>query len=1114
MVSQLNKEKCDSCSKPICFGQSITECSKCTKIVIHTKCYKKSKFKSINGNFYCLECSGTVIPRYNPYKDLIDEFSSVEDELNRNNSNIGNYTEDLSEACRVLDNCKTINVSSLIGIMKEELYNLNSYFYNIDGNKTNFDTVAGELQRFCGKFSIIGLAETNVDPKHKDLYRLTNYNNFYNEKLPDKSSGTGVALYVHDSFSAKILDNACTTHPHLEIIFTEVKKGNTSINVGVLYRPPNSIFKDFIDELERVVKILPKNLTFLMGDFNVNLLRNASNTEVQSFEDLLLSEGLHPCISLATHKRPSQDGTCIDNTLCNQIGIIKLSGVILDQGSFHSPIYTLSQLNFNAPNCSKVKQTQSYSFSRKNTDRLLELLQINYNCLIGSYDLKQPDFNMFFETFTKAIDESCKLAVPKTTIRNAINNPWITDAVINSIEEKEKLYEEWKDSCSKSLPDGDEAKYRKFSDYRRCLKHIIKSIKVKYYGNKISEASGNPKKTWEIINQIRGKMKKSIKPEFIINNERITERRVIASEFNKYFVSLASKLNEEATPPTSNFVDFLPSGNMQSMFMDDCTGDEVKQIISEMQNGKSSDIPISVIKKTSDIISPILAHHFNHLIKAGKFPDVLKLGKITPIFKKEDEQLLQNYRPVSTLPIFGKIFEKVIFSRLYNFFVSQGILYDKQFGFRKNHSTNHAINYSASHIKSELKKGNHVLGVFIDLSKAFDTIDHGILIKKLEHYGVRGSVLSLLANYLNNRMQCVSVLGETSDSLPVTYGVPQGSCLGPLLFLIYINDLGKISKDCEIILFADDTNIFVSAETQELAFAIAQQILNLISNYMNCNKLHVNLEKSCYINFSNKSKTAADEKLNKYDLKISNTSLPQVETTKFLGVIIDDKLDWQPHIKSLAKKLSCCTGRLNHIIQFIPQSHHENLYHTLFESYLSYGISAWGGAKTSKLQPIFKVQKKVLRVIFGDREKFLDKFKTCVRARPFEEQKLAATFYIKEHSKPLFNEHKIMTLQNLYFYHSCCEVFKIFKYFSPLPLHELFNFSARSHKCLYINTPHPSDSFEYRASVMWNSARLILNIPDTSMSVSVFKTQLKKFLAEKQTLGDDVDWIDSNFYPF
>ena len=233
------------------------------------------------------------------------------------------------------------------------------------------------------------------------------------------------------------------------------------------------------------------------------------------------------------------------------------------------------------------------------------------------------------------------------------------------------------------------------------------------------------------------------------------------------------------------------------------------------------------------------------------------------------------------------------------------------------------------------------------MSKAFDTIDHGILIKKLEHYGVRGSVLSLLTSYLQNRKQCVSVLGETSESLHVIYGVPQGSCLGPLLFLIYINDLGKISKSCEIILFADDTNTFVSAGTQELAFATAQEVLNIISNYMNCNKLHVNLEKSCYTYFNNTCKTENTERLNKFVLNISNTTLPQVENTKFLGVIIDDKLTWQPHLISLVKKLSCCTGRLNRITQFIPSDHHTSLYHTLFESYLSYGVSVWGGAKPS-----------------------------------------------------------------------------------------------------------------------------------------------------------------------
>ena len=211
-----------------------------------------------------------------------------------------------------------------------------------------------------------------------------------------------------------------------------------------------------------------------------------------------------------------------------------------------------------------------------------------------------------------------------------------------------------------------------------------------------------------------------------------------------------------------------------------------------------------------------------------------------------------------------------------------------------------------------------------------------------------------------------------------------------------------------------------------------------------------------------------------YDLKIHDNILPKVTHTKFLGVIIDDRLSWDYHIKALTENL------------------HKDLYHTLFESYLTYGISVWGGSTKAKLLPLFKAQKKVMRVIFGDRAKYLDKFKTCARVRPINEQRLLTESSIKEHSKPLFNSRGF-----LYFYHSCCEVFKAFKYKSPIAINDLFKFSSRGQRSLFIVTPPPNNSYVYRMSVIWNSVRTVLSCPDTSFPISSIKIKLKVFLLNK-----------------
>ena len=496
----------------------------------------------------------------------------------------------------------------------------------------------------------------------------------------------------------------------------------------------------------------------------------------------------------------------------------------------------------------------------------------------------------------------------------------------------------------------------------------------------------------------------------------------------------------------------------------------------------------------------------------GYFPDELKTGRISPIYKKDNEEFLENYRPVSTLPVFGKILEKLIYSRLYNFLIAKGIMHENQFGFRKGHSTSHALNYSINHIESLLESKKHVLGIFIDLSKAFDTISHSKLITKLNNYGIRGNALQLIKSYLSNRKQYVSVLGENSNTLPVQFGVPQGSVLGPLLFLLYINDICNVSNGGKFVLFADDTNIFVAADSKSVVYQEANRILISVRDYMECNLLHINKKKCCYIYFSPKKRGDTDDITNNHHLNIDGAIIKRVRHTKFLGVTIDDQLNWKPHIDSLNKKLKSACGRIYRIKNCLPEALHKQIYHTLFESHLSFGISVWGGVGSSRLAPVFKTQKKCIRIMFGDTKSYIDKFKTCVRCRPINKQYLGREFYVKESTKPLFKKHDLLSVHNLYRHRCIMELFKIIKYRLPISLYELFDRSNRRDELF--RTPFPSDNFIYQSASLWNTFIGICGRRDfVTSSCSSIKSSLKNSLLKAQNELPN-DWCENNFIKF
>ena len=369
--------------------------------------------------------------------------------------------------------------------------------------------------------------------------------------------------------------------------------------------------------------------------------------------------------------------------------------------------------------------------------------------------------------------------------------------------------------------------------------------------------------TWKLINKMLketlGAGSQPSVAEIKHNGHLIDDPTAVANAFNEYFVSIGPNLAKQIPiVPNRAIKDTLPDPNKQSMFLAPCTSVEINDIVKSLKNSKGVGLDgfsVQVIKKVIESISNQLVIIFNKSLEMGIFPDKLKLAKIMPVYKSDDRQLLNNYRPISVLPIFSKILEKIMYSRLENFIQKSNILCENQFGFREKHSTYMALLNIIDQISQQLDSKTLSLGIFIDLSKAFDTLDHNILLTKLETYGVRGIALEWFRSYLNNRKQCVDINGSRSSLRTITCGVPQGSILGPLLFILYMNDIVRVSTIMKFVLFADDTNLLLHDTNLNNLIVNANIEIQKISDWLKINKLSLNIKKTHFILFHFRQKS-------------------------------------------------------------------------------------------------------------------------------------------------------------------------------------------------------------------------------------------------------------------
>ena len=471
-----------------------------------------------------------------------------------------------------------------------------------------------------------------------------------------------------------------------------------------------------------------------------------------------------------------------------------------------------------------------------------------------------------------------------------------------------------------------------------------------------------------------GKMlnKKKIKHNKIssleVKSSLTTNQQEIVEEFNDFFSKVGPKLAKNIDNSAHNFNEYLGSPQPQSILISKTNVNEISGIINKLKNDKSpgyDSYNAKFLKLCSPVISPVLCDIFNKMVKSGIYPDDLKVAKVVPIYKSGDTTKCTNYRPISVLSIINNIFEKILYKRLYDYLEKFEILYQNQYGFRRGHSTMHALVELVGNIKNSIDNGEMTCGIFVDLSKAFDTVNHKILLDKLNHYGFGGKANQLLASYLTNRKQYVEINNHKSSYRPLTCGVPQGSVLGPLLFLIYINDLPNCCPSGDTRIFADDTNVLFSAKNTDEIIRKGQVIMEQMNNWFVANKLTLNAKKSSFIIFkSNRSKN----RILPDKLVFNNSEIMRSNSIKYLGITFDEHLTFNLHIQNVCNSIKRYFKIFYNIRRYLNCKQVEILYYSLIYSQIKYGLIIYGFTTKSNMNKLQTLQNKLLKVLtFKDR---------------------------------------------------------------------------------------------------------------------------------------------------
>ena len=932
----IGKELCATCYKEVKESQQSISCNTCDRWT-HRKCcqIKIKRFKRLakmkSFDWFCRNCR----------KD--DEIENIQP------SEIKYEVKDVPDDYQIV--MKTQNDLLIIHL------NCRSIIHKLEELEHLIETLKPDIICLSETWLDHSVPENSHIPEGYSIIRKDRSENF--QQKYKKNKGGGVAILYRTYLNVE--KKTTLTDDTEDILWAQVKMKNSFL-LGVIYRPQ---YSQILDEQEKESK-LEQNIRkaseissriLVTGDFNADM-RNQNDNATTAVKSCYKTYNLKQLITKATRIDPATGkGTLIDHIWSSpEIETIS-SGTFIGLSDHLGTFVKLpkSFINYKPPKIIKYRNFKNYNSENFAQDFKLNISKSKLDQMIENEELDKATeelVNIIYQT------ASIHAPIKYRKKKNKCKLPWSNANLKNKITNKNKLLQDMYTTKNPSIK-------KKVSLEQKVIRNLKRSLKTAYYKKELDEAGTDPTKLWEIYNSLIGKHQ----PSEEIEPENLSQTK--ANEYNEYFAEIGKKLVNQSNL-TEKDLNLPPTNHTQKFSFKPETTESTEKLIDYLKIKTATgmdEINVRLVKDLKKEIAPLLCKLINLGYSKKAFPHCMKKAIIRPIYKRDNKNNISNYRPIAILPAISKIFERSAQIQFTKFFETTKRIIENQHAYRPQHSTITCLVETIDEVHQALDNKKHAALITLDLSKAFDCLNHNLLLQKLNHLGLDDSSLAWTKSYLENRTQVTKFQHFTSNPTTSHTGVPQGSILGPLFFICFTNDLPtNFTKIGKVNAYADDTQILVTTKTTSELKQKIELAISTAQNWFQTNKMKINADKTKVLIF-NSSPEVKNITINITD-ENGSYEISSEEHIEVLGIFIDKDLNWKKQIKKIKRFAMGKIRNLHRINHMLSRKHRINLYLAVVSPQFDYGDILWGGCSQKESLSLQRIQNFAMKSILGKRKRY------------------------------------------------------------------------------------------------------------------------------------------------